>query len=284
MTMATVNNNAVTNDSTIQLSAQSLPENPIYLATTWKINNKVIAYLFYNAFDDNYNQALTAAFQQFKNANATELILDLRYNPGGSVAAAALLNTLIAPDINEQSTFAKYSGNKRMGQRTVSYKSALSVPESGSVIEFNALAGTRLSLNRVFILSGAQTASAAELTINSLKPYTTVIQIGQRTFGKDKAAVLISSNRIPWTLLPITYNLLNAKNEGGYTQGITPQYMTDEMGSQPLPGIGDNNDLLIAKAIAIINGNGRKAGEEKQVKRYYDSEETAASQRTVIVK
>lgn len=287
LTMATVSNDAVTTDSTIQLSAQSLPEDPIYLATTWKINNKIVAYLFYNAFDDNYNQALTAAFLQFKNANATELILDLRYNPGGSVAAAALLNALIAPGINEQSTFAKYSGNKHLGQRIISYKSALSVPESGSPIVFNSLAGARLSLNRVFILSGAQTASAAELTINSLKPYTTVVQIGQNTLGKDKGAVLISDTRspqrIPWRILPITYNLLNAKGEGGYIQGITPQYITDEMRSLPLSPIGDTNDLLISKAIAIINGNGRQAAEKKLLRRYYDAGETAASQHIITI-
>lgn len=272
----------------ITLSAESLGENPIYQQTTSTINGKVVAYLFYNYFNDTYNRALTLAFQQFKEAGATELILDLRYNPGGSVAAAALINAMIAPNINEQSIFAEYSGNNHMGQRNVSYKSALSVPESGSPVAFSSLSAGRLSLNRVFILSGAKTASAAELTINSLKPYTTVIQIGEKTYGKDKGAVIIqdtrSPQRIPWALLPITYNLLNSKAEGGYSQGITPDYITDEMATQPLLPIGDQGDPLIAKAIAIISGNNRQASITPVKQRYYDAEETAAEMNIVRIK
>ncbi|SFE96315.1 Peptidase family S41 [Chitinophaga sp. CF118] len=286
LTMATVDNNSVKEDSTITLPAQALPENPIYQQSTSTVNGKVVAYLFYNYFDDNYNQALVAAFTKFKNAGASELILDLRYNPGGSVSAAALINSLIAPGINEQSTFAKYSGNNRMGQRTISYKSALSVPESGSPIVFSSLSAARLSLSRVFILSGQQTASAAELTINTLKPYMDVIQIGQITFGKDKAAVIIrdarSPQRIPWAILPITYNLFNAKGTGGYTTGITPQYVTDEMTVQPLSSIGDNNDPLKAKAFSIISGNGRQT-DGTIIQRYYDSRQAAANNSVVIM-
>jgi hypothetical protein len=271
---------------TVTLSAESLGENPIYQQTTSTVKGKVVAYLFYNYFNDTYNRALIQAFQQFKEAGATELILDLRYNPGGSVAAAALINAMIAPNINEQSIFAKYSGNSHLGQRNISYKSALSVPESGSPVSFSSLSAGRLSLNRVFILSGAKTASAAELTINSLKPYTQVIQIGEKTYGKDKGAVIIQDNRspqrIPWALLPITYNLLNSKAEGGYSEGITPTYISDEMATQPLLPIGDHGDPLIAKAIAIINGGNRQAN-VITVKRYYDAEQTAADMNVVKI-
>jgi len=274
LTMATVDNSTVKEDSAIFLPAQGLSENPIYLQDTRNVNGKVVAYLFYNYFNDTYNRALSAAFKQFKEAGATELILDLRYNPGGSVAAAALMNVLIAPNITEQNIFAEYAGNNHLGQRNISFKSALSVPESGAPLSFGAQAPSRLSLNRVFILSGSKTASAAELTINALKPYVQVIHIGQNTFGKDKGAIIIQSNRIPWTLLPITYNLLNAKGEGGYIHGISPQYTVDEMATQPLSPIGSNSDPLIAKALNIISGNGRRTEKNTTVRNYYDSRQS----------
>ncbi|WPQ65135.1 S41 family peptidase [Chitinophaga sancti] len=271
----------------ITLPAQSLGENPIYQQDIFLVNNKVVAYLFYNYFNDTYNTALQQVFQSFKTAGASELILDLRYNPGGSVAAAALLNAMIAPDITEQSIFAKYTGNSQLGSRNISYKSAFSVPESGSAISFSKLSDKRLSLSRVFILSGAATASAAELTINSLKPYTQVIQIGETTYGKDKGAVIISDTRSPqrisWTLMPITYNLFNAAGTGGYTSGITPNYSIDEMSSLPLTAIGDTNDPLIARAIAIINGNGRISTTNNCVKHYYNSPSLAAQKEIVKI-
>lgn len=285
LTMATVNNTNVTEGNTVTLPAQGLGENVIYRQNTLTVNGKVVAYLFYNYFNDTYNRALSLAFQQFKDAGATELILDLRYNPGGSVAAAALMNVMIAPAINEQSIFAKYTGNSRLGQRSISFKSALSVPESGAPLSFNDQ--PKLNLTRVFILSGPMTASAAELTINALKPYTQVIQIGQTTYGKDKGAIIIqdtrSPQRIPWALLPITYNLSNSKGEGGYTQGITPTYQLDEMATQPLSPIGDAGDPLIAKAISIISGSGRQADTEREVRKYYDAGQSVVNLNVVKI-
>lgn len=272
----TINNHVIT------LPAQSLGENPIYKQDTFRVKDKVVAYLFYNYFNDTYNTALQQVFQSFKTAGATELILDLRYNPGGSVAAAALLNAMIAPGITEQSLFAKYTGNNHLGSRDITYKSALSVPESGNPVSFSALADKRLSLPRIFILSGEATASAAELTINTLKPYTQVIQIGEKTFGKDKGAVIISDTRIPWTLMPITYNLFNAKGTGGYTTGITPDYTIDEMSTLPLSKIGDNNDPLIARAISIINGNARINTNETNIKHYYNAQIQKAQKEIMI--
>lgn len=282
-TLATATNDNVTEDTTITIAAQTLGEEPIYKQSTLNTNGKKVAYLFYNYFNDNYNQSLIEAFQQFKNAGASELILDLRYNPGGSVAAAALLTALIAPGINEQSGFVRFSGNARLGQRTASFRSALSVPEAGSPIAFSSLSPARLSLQRVFILAGPQSASAAELVINNLKPYTQVVMIGQNTYGKDKAAVTISDlrkpQRIPWVLLPITYHLSNVNGEGGYTQGIVPQYSVNEMSYQPLSAIGNTADPLIAKAISILNGGGRQTAptQESTARIYFDSRQQAAT-------
>ncbi|SFN44339.1 C-terminal processing protease CtpA/Prc, contains a PDZ domain [Chitinophaga sp. YR627] len=288
LNMATINGNTVQKGEDIPLTARTIREQPIYKQSIQHVNGKTVAYLFYNAFDDYYNLNVLNAFKQFKDAGATELILDLRYNAGGSVTGAALLNALIAPGINENSVFAKYGGNDNMGQRTVSYKSALSVPESGSPITFSGLTAGRLALQRVFILTGPQTASAAELTINTLKSYMQVVQIGLGTLGKDKAAVIItdmrSPQRIPYTMLPLTYNLANAKGEGGYVNGITPDYRIDELSVLPLSPVGDAEDPLIAKAVSIISGGGReRAYPETVVQRYFDAQATIADRNVLKI-
>ncbi|KAA2241656.1 hypothetical protein F0L74_17410 [Chitinophaga agrisoli] len=278
LTPATVQGNTVTEGTALTLPAGNIAEDPVHNHSILTVNGKKVAYLFYNYFNDAYNLPLTGIFQQFKDAGVSELILDLRYNPGGSVTASALLSALIAPGINEQSGFVRYTGNKYMGQRTISFQSALSVPEAGAPVSFSSLSPTRLSLPRVFILSGHETTSAAELTINNLRPYTNVVQIGEPTYGKDKGAIIISDlrtpKRIPWTMLPITYYLANVKGEGGYTQGITPLYTIDELSTQPLSPLGSTRDPLIAKAISIISGNGRITGETHPVSptlRLYDA-------------
>jgi carboxyl-terminal processing protease len=287
LTLAAVNGTEVTVKSPVSIQGGVIGENPIHKSFTRAAEGSTIAYLFYNYFNDNYSNDLLEAFRKFKSAGAQELILDMRYNPGGSVAAAAMLAALIAPGVNEESPFVKYSGNNRLGQRMISFKSALSVPESGTPVPFATLDPARLSLARVFILCGATTASAAELVINNLKPYTKVISIGQQTFGKDKGAITIQDMRTPkrisWVFWPIAYNLANAKGEGGYTQGIAPQYKVDELGKLPLQPLGNTGDPLFAKAISIIAGNGRLAGEERSrtVSRYYDSRQ-ALSEASIV--
>lgn len=174
-----------------------------------------------------------------------------------------------------------------MGSRTLDFAATLAVPETGGPISFSSLSTGQLKLPRVYILSGRQTVSAAELLINNLKPYTQVIQIGQTTVGKDKGAVIVydmrTPQRIPWIMHPLTYRLANAKGEGNYTAGISPQYPVDEMSRQPLLPLGNTDDPLIAKALAVINGNGRAAIENYLPARsIYDARQSNAINSVMI--
>lgn len=263
-TPATITAGVISEQTPVEVLLGIVTENPIYLQKVINSNGKKIGYLFYNAFNDNYNNALLTAFQDFKTQGVTELILDLRYNTGGSLAAAAVLSSLVASRLNAQTSFVEYTGNNKQGKQLLDVSTMLRYPESGTPVNFSSIQSARLTLDRVFILTGRQTISAAELTINNLKPYTQIIQIGQTTYGKDKGAVIIKdgSRRITWVLQPIAYRLSNAKGEGNYATGITPQYVVDEMTSLPLSAIGDISDPLITRALALINGGGRSASSE----------------------
>lgn len=272
----------------LTLEGRSIVENPVYRNETWSDGGKVTGYLFLNNFDDYYNQDLLQAFIKFKQAGVSELIIDLRYNPGGSVTAAAVLGVLIAPGIDEQKAFVQYTGNARQKVSMRSFKDILAAPSGNNkVMPFNALEPGRLSLARVFILSTGITASSSELLINNLKPYMQVVQIGQTTHGKDVGAVSIADQRtprrIPWVLLPVTYKLANAKGEGNYEKGIAPQYQADEKSILPLFPVGDKKDPLIEKAMSVITGSGRQAEASSRVvpRVLYDSRQS--SSRSAIV-
>jgi C-terminal processing protease CtpA/Prc len=116
-----------------------------------------------------------------------------------------------------------------------------------------------LNLNRVFVLTTRATVSAAELVINNLKPFITVIQVGETTAGKDEASFLIEDYRVPkqvtWKMQPTIYKLFNKNNQGNYAAGILPQYQVEELANLPLTGIGDMDDPLLHKALELIYGN-----------------------------
>ncbi|HJT72373.1 MAG TPA: S41 family peptidase [Chitinophaga sp.] len=289
ITKAAIDGTSVTDSEEVSIENRLLLENPLYASKVLNIGNKKTGYIFYNYFDDYYDDALLTAFTTFKNNNVTELILDLRYNPGGSLTAATALSALIAPGITENSTFIRYTGNNKTGNQSISFKNLLSVPLSKKYISFSTLSAGRPTLSRAFILTTALSASASEAVVNNLKPYIQVITIGERTYGKDKGSVVITDMRTPqritWALYPITYLLSNAKGEGGYDKGIAPDHFVDELGTQPLLPIGDTADPLIARAISIITGNGRTGNNERNVtiKPWYDSRKKASMDSKVII-
>ena len=75
---------------TITLSKSVYYENPIFKAEVFNLDNENVAYLMYNGFIADYDSQLNIAFGNFQSQNIQHLVLDLRYNPGGSVNTAAI--------------------------------------------------------------------------------------------------------------------------------------------------------------------------------------------------
>jgi C-terminal processing protease CtpA/Prc len=124
----------------------------------------------------------------------------------------------------------------------------------------------RLQLNRVYVLTTKSTASASELIINCLKPYVEVIQIGDKTTGKNVGSITLydsptfaKSDVNPnhkYAMQPIVLKIVNKNGFGDYTNGITPTTTLPESFSN-LGVLGDVNEPLLQEAINQIIGSGR---------------------------
>ena len=238
-------------------------ENPVHYTRSFTAGGITTGYLFYNSFDENYDASLLQAVAKLKNANVRELILDLRYNAGGSVASSGKLAALLASSLTGAETYVIYEGNRHEGRKARSLQTILSVSGNSNGKQYTDLQAGKLSLQRVFILTTGATVSAAELIVNNLKPFMTVVQIGETTAGKDEGSFLIDDERVPkqvsWYMQPTIYKLVNKNNEGGYHDGLTPQYPIHEMAELPLAGVGEPDDPLVQKALQIIYGNNMPA-------------------------
>jgi carboxyl-terminal processing protease len=241
-------------DGTLIVTKLNTSEVPVYTYTSFQSGGKTYGYLFLNSFEDAALSQLKQAFSYFKQQQVQELLLDLRYNPGGSVPVASALAAMISPNVTAGNTFVEYRGNSNAGVTKSSFATELGRLPVTERIGFAQFSNYRLGLNKVHIFTGSHTASAAELLINALKPYLTVVQVGQQTLGKDMASFLIKDYRDPqvvphWEIYPMIYKLYNASGIGDYSNGITPDQLVDELAALPLKPFGDLADPLIQKCL-----------------------------------
>ena len=208
-------------------------------------NGKYIGYMLYNTFSpDNANEVKQYA-QQFKDNNVSDVVLDLRYNAGGDMESVELMAAILAPANQIGYTLAqlKYSDKKSAKDRTLTLDESL-------------LQGTaNLGLTRLYVLTSTTTAGASEMLINCLKPYMDVFIVGEKTKGQTVATEPFCSQKHSYCLRPVVCEVFNAQGTADYASGFTPDEQASSLSNLAtvLP-FGDPNETLLAKAIALING------------------------------
>lgn len=246
------------NNETVNIPAAYIAEPVVYKTAVFNTTAGNAGYLFMNSFEYHGVHDILNAFRAFKEQNIRNLIIDLRYNIGGSVPFSALVAALIAP-VQEAQTYVIYKGNSTAGTIASSFGNEIGKQPQGYNFTLGQLTPYRPSLQRVYVLTGTLTMSAAELMINSLKPYVQVVQVGERSFGKDMASLELKNDKIAdlWAY-PLCFKLFNAGNKGNYSDGLQPDYQVQESAKLPLLPVGDKNDLLIRQCISLIEGNGQQ--------------------------
>ena len=257
------NGNITPNGESISLTKTALAENPILLNTVINQGNHKIGYLMYNGFYASYDYQLNAAFGQMQSANITDLVLDLRYNSGGSIRTATRLASMITGQFNGQ-LFAKEQWNaKAQAYYEDTNPGNLKNNFSNSI---GTTSINSLNLNKIYILTSKSTASASELIINCLKPYIDVIQIGDTTTGKNVGSITLydsptftksdASGSHYYAMQPIVLKIVNKNGFGDYTSGLAPNYpLVENLGN--LNTLGNISEPLLSTAIGLITANGR---------------------------
>jgi carboxyl-terminal processing protease len=253
-----------------------LKPNPVYTTQVWERNGKKIGYIFLNNFDIKALPKLKEVFASFQSQQVSELILDMRYNTGGEVSVAAALAAMITR-ATEETIFLEYRGNANAGVQRHSFGNEIS--KLFTPVNYSQYSGLRLNINRLFILTGKHTASAAELLANNLPPHITTIRIGEPTLGKDMAEFEIKDYRDPnlvqnWVLWPLVFKVYNSAGKGDYSAGLPPDIAADELSRLPLKELGDPNETLTRLAIGQITGiavTSRTLSLNEIPKKLYDS-------------
>ncbi len=138
--------------------------------------NTKVGYLRYDSFSGSSVDEFEKIFTDFKKANVSELVIDLRYNGGGSIAvASALLDNITNAYAGQRQGYLDW--NDKNEEKNEDFKFE----------DLDDQDGNELTMKRVVFLVTKNSASASELVISALKPYLgdgNVITIGTETHGK----------------------------------------------------------------------------------------------------
>ena len=262
--MADISGSTITdNDKEVTLTKiENQVEDPILVAETLDINGTKIAYLMYNRFLSNFNEQLNEAFAQFVADGATELILDMRYNPGGSVNTSRLLASMIY-STNTSELYIRQRWNDKIQSQLSTEQLEDYFANSTGTTPINSL-----NLSTVYVIATGSSASASELVMNGLEPYVDLVHIGETTRGKNEFSITLVDNpgnsfiysssteddintENSWGLQPLVGRNENADGFFDYTDGLPPDILLEEDLTN-LGVLGDPNEPLLARAIEEI--------------------------------
>ena len=202
-------------------------------------NGAKVGYLAYQEFIGTGAAAMGTAIDGFRVAGVTELVLDLRYNGGGSTTQARNLASLLGGSALSGRVFAQYRFNAK--------NTASNFSQGFTASTSTLLAGPLETLSRVVIITSGGTASASELVINGLRPFKNVITIGTTTYGKPYG--FLPRDACGTTYSAVNFNTVNAQGFGDYSTGIVPTCtVADDLTRQ----LGDPAEQRTAAALTYI--------------------------------
>lgn len=220
----------------------------------YSVDQHRIGYLCYRSYND--IEELTPVMRRFYEAKVTDMILDLRYNGGGYISTCQYLCSSVVPENAYGKLFEYLQYNDVVTQERIkrgqegTYSYYFKTATDGRPTLGPQLYGIRL--NRLFVLTSRNTASASESTIVCLKPYMKVITIGEQTTGKGVGMETLYDRRYKYQLVPITFQYYNSQGETVPEEGLMPDILVEGGLEVSRSLIGNREELLLKEALSLI--------------------------------
>ena len=245
--------------------------NPVHFQKVFTdIGGKKVGYLLYNKFADSYNDELNEAFATFKSEGIDELVLDLRFNRGGSVLATTYLASMIYAQAGNGILYeTKFNSKHSVFNSAEFFQDVLEIQNTELQVIGKEPMNRLNTLNRLYVLTTSSTASASELLINGLRPYMSSVKlIGTKTEGKNVGSLTLydapetdflgEQNANPnhkYAMQPICVQTFNKNGESDFIQGFQPDIEFDDTfnWNEILP-FGNRNEAMLKVALDDIEG------------------------------
>jgi C-terminal processing protease CtpA/Prc len=200
-----------------------------------------VGYLHLRSYIGTADPQLRVAFDAFRAQNIRDFVIDLRYNGGGLVDTAALIDNLLGGDRTASDTQFSYIYRPSKSAQNATIRFA---PQAESVRPV-----------RIAFLTTDATASAGEINVNVMRRWVETAIVGSDTFGKPVGQLAFDlANSCPDRLRLVTFKTVNADGAGDFYDGLASSMQfacaADDTLGAPL---GDPADNLTQAALQWIN-------------------------------
>ena len=232
----------------VSVRATEVAEDPVQNTKVFDTPTGKVGYVTFSAHNAVAERELMEAFTQLRQANVSDLVLDMRYNSGGLLYLAAQVGYMVAgPQQTSGKMFERILVNDKK-------QAPDPVPFVSTAIGFNApnpaVKDTPLpwlGLRRVTIITTDDTCSASESVINGLRGIDVEVNlVGGRTCGKPYG--FYPTPNCGTTYFAIQLQGANHKGFGDYADGFPATCTVSDDLQRPL---GDATEGMLAAALRL---------------------------------
>ena len=223
-------------ETTIQMTQGAIAINSVQYSTVFQKGSKKIGYLVFSDFLGSSIKELNTAFDNFAGQGVTDMVLDLRYNGGGTLDCADSLVAMLAGKPYKDKVYNTLTYNNkhiRMG-----YQSII------------GLKSNSIQLDKLVVITTSSTASASELVISGLMPYMNLKLIGSTTHGKPVGMNIESDTKLNIAVAPISFRNTNSAGYTDFFDGIPVDFAVNDNVTQDW---GNQSDACLTAALNYIS-------------------------------
>ncbi|MCK4748990.1 MAG: hypothetical protein KAT15_18185 [Bacteroidales bacterium] len=257
----------IPNGKKVTLTAVVLNQNPVIHREVIDYEGSKIGYLVYTQFTDGQSDEwldeINTVFDEFIAAGVSEVVVDLRYNRGGSLDLSAYIASSLGPvsAMQDNDVYVRLVWNNYYNDFWMEYDFDDDGKPDGEDSEQLVIklpeSERNLNLSRICFLTTDITASASESLMIGLYPYADVVQIGDTTNGKCYGSITVDDFADPkrhnWAMQPLVIKYANSVGFTDFVEGLLPDYPIEEnlLYAEPF---GSFSDPLLATALEEITG------------------------------
>ena len=202
-----------------------------------------VGYLLFNSHALSAEPDLIAAATAFNNENIKDIVIDMRYNGGGYLSVASLLSYSVAGAATTAGKpFEKITYNDKRSAENFSFPFYATSSKG--------VAMPSLNMTRAYVLASADTCSASEAVVNSLRGVGVDVHlVGATTCGKPYGYVAQDNCGVTYAAMELVGS--NAKNEEVSPDGMEPNCTASDDLSHSL---GNSSETMLSIALGMQRG------------------------------